>query len=178
MNPVITRNNPRIFPSRFCIVGCLILVAPTACHLGRLRDHSLPPEGSDLPILRQITRAHSHETRAMRIVIRDQAALARIPLTDVPVDFNKEMLLVVTLGRVPSDQYVVRIQRVWRKGGKLRVVTRLSRPAPDAPIVMASPYCIAIVPRCDLKVSGFLPEPPERDRTWSQSEWQTDLWKE
>ena len=129
----------------------------------------MPAEGDELPILRQIHGTHSHETRAMQLVIRDAATLAQVPLTDVPVDFSSEMLLVVTLGRVTSDQYSVNIDRVWREGPSLRVSSTVSAPPPGAPLVMASPYCIAVVPRCDLNITGFMPIPPKRVRPWQQS---------
>ncbi len=127
-------------------------------------------DGDDLPILRHAAAPHCHETRAMQVVVRDAAGLARIPLQDVPVDFDEEMLLIATLGRVPSDQYSVHIERVWREGHRLRVSVVVERPPPNAPLVVASPYCIAVVPRCDLNVEAFDPEPPRRERSWGQSE--------
>lgn len=122
-----------------------------------------------MPILRQVQGTHCHETLAMQLVIRDQATLARIPLQDLEVDFREEMLLIVTLGRVTSDQYSVRIGRVWRQKHELRVSVTVETPPVGAPIVMASPYCIAVIPRCDLNVAGFSPEPPRRSRSWGQS---------
>lgn len=126
-------------------------------------------DGAELPILRQVQGTHCHETLAVQLVVRDAATLARIPLQDIPVDFTREMLLIVTLGRVTSDHYSVRIGRVWRRGHQLRVGLTVESPSAEAPIVMASPYCIAVVPRCDLNVAGFSPEPPRRDRSWGQS---------
>jgi hypothetical protein len=128
-----------------------------------------PADGDELPILHQVQGTHSHETRAMQLVIRDPATLAQVPLADVPVDFAREMLLVVTLGRVTSDRCSVAIDRVWREEGHLRVSTVVTPPPAGAAIAMASPYCIAVVPRCDLNVAGFSPEPPARERTWDQS---------
>jgi hypothetical protein len=129
----------------------------------------IPPEGDELPILRQVHGTHCHETRAMQLVIRDPATLAQVPLTDVPVDFSQEMLLIVTLGRVPSDLYTVNIDRVWREGPHIRVSSTVTAPPPETPLIMASPYCIAVVPRCDLNILGFSPQPPTRKRPWQQS---------
>lgn len=106
----------------------------------------------------------------MQLVVRDQATLAQVPLVDVPVDFPKEMLLIVTLGRVTSNQYAVNIDRVWREGHQLRVSSTVTTPPPGSPLVLASPYCIAVVPRCDLNVAGFSPQPQVRTRSWQQSE--------
>jgi hypothetical protein len=130
----------------------------------------LPEEGETLPILHQAFGEHSHETRAMQLAIRNPETLALVPLCDVPVDFQKEMVLIITLGRVPSDQYAVRIDRVWREGRKLHVASTVQTPPPNAPIRMASPYCVAVIPRCDLNVADFETEPPSRDRSWGQSE--------
>lgn len=130
----------------------------------------LPAEGEELPILRQKTGTHSTELTAMQLVVREEAELARIPLTDIDVDFEQEMLLIVLLGRVPSDQYAVRIERVWREGRNLAVKTLVQRPGTSAPLSLASPWCVAVVPRCDLRVEGFATEPPPRKRTWGQSE--------
>lgn len=130
----------------------------------------IPANGDDLPILREFVRVHSHETRAMRLVIRDSAALAKVPLEQIPIDFNREMMLVITLGRVPSDRYRVRIDRVYRDGGELRVESSVVQPPEDSPLVPSSPYCIAVVPKCDLNVAQFSSNPPSRQRTWTQSE--------
>ena len=126
-------------------------------------------DGQDLPILNQVQGTHSNETRAMQLVIRDTISLSKVPIVDVPVDFSDQMMLIVTLGRMTSDQFSVKIDRVWREGYEIRVATTVNSPPPGAPIAMSSPYCIAIIPRSDLNVTGFLAEPPARVRTWSQS---------
>ena len=89
---------------------------------------------------------------------------------DVPVDFNREMLLIVTLGRVMSDQYAVEIDRVWQERSKVHVSTRVTQPAANAVPTVATPYCIAVVPRSDLNVDGFSATPPVRERSWGESE--------
>ncbi len=152
---------------------CLLLMSACLCS-GCLDpgggERPLPVDGEDLPILRQFAAAHSHETRAMQVVVRDLATLAKIPLHDVPVDLEEEMLLIVTLGRVHSDNYAVQIDRVWREGHHILVSVSVTTPDPGLPMTMASPYCIAVVPRCDLNVQDFDPEPPFRRRSWGQSE--------
>ena len=146
----------------------LFLSIGTACHDAQ-HDMQMPADGEELPILRQVTGAHSHETRAMHLVIRDPIALSQIPLQDVPVDFSSEMLLIITLGRVTSDQYAVAINRVWREGHVVKVAADVKYPTGQAAVAMASPYCIAVVPRCDLNVSGFSAQPPVRERSWEPS---------
>jgi hypothetical protein len=105
----------------------------------------------------------------MQLVVRDPGTLARVPIVDVPIDFEREMMLIVTLGRVTSDQYGAAIRRVWREGSKIKVETDVQQPPRNAPPAFASPYCIAVVPRCDLNVEGFETEPPTRARSWEQS---------
>ena len=148
------------------------LIATTlfACHQTRFSTGMLPADGEELPILHRIHGAHCLETRAMQIVVRDAATLAQIPLADVPVDFRSEMLLIVTLGQVTSDQYAVDITRVWRDRGILRVETVVTAPPPGVPVVMASPFCIAVVPQCALNVAEFATKPPLRSRAWQQDE--------
>ena len=147
-----------------------LLVLGSGCGNRTSDMRLLPAEGEELPILYQASGKHSHETSAMQLAIRNAQTLALVPLCDVPVDFQQEMVLIVTLGRVHSDQYAVRIDRVWREGHKLRVATTVQTPPANAPISMASPYCIVVIPRCDLNVADFDAEPPSRDRSWGQSE--------
>ena len=151
-----------------------ILIVALWVSVGACREYSegireLPLDGEELPILRQVCGTHSHEIQAMRVVVRDPETLARIPIQDVPVDFSHQMVLIVTLGRVTSDQYRVAIERVWRDGPTLRVRVVVSSPPTGSPTAMASPYCIAVVPQCDLNVAGFATEPPERTPSWQQS---------
>ena len=105
----------------------------------------------------------------MQLVVRDTETLAQVPLGDVPVNFAEEMLLVVTLGRVTSDEYSVNIDRVWREGARLRVDVNVEAPESTGRVAMASPYCIAVVPRCDLNVADFSATVPKRVRSWEQS---------
>lgn len=127
-------------------------------------------EPVEIPILRSAHGAHSHERRAMQLVIRDPATLAKVPIVDIPVNFDQEMLLVVTLGQVMSEEYAVVIDRVWQERSKVRVSTRVTQPSPGASPSIATPYCIAVVPRSDLNVAGFSATPPSRSRTWGTSE--------
>mgnify|MGYP000156239434 CR=1 FL=1 len=98
----------------------------------------------------------------MRLVVRDAGMLAQVPLVDIPVDFREQMVLIITLGRRLSDQYAVRINRVYRDGPRLRVDYEVTAPPPDAPLVVSSPFCMAVVPRCDLNVEDFSPALPLR----------------
>jgi len=140
-----------------------------ACHHPPHPGVAPPADGEELTILQHIQGTHSHETRPMRLVIRDTSTLAQVPLTAVTVDFNKEMLLVVTLGRVTSDQVAVAIRRVWRERGRLKAEIDVTPPPRGAPLAMSTPFCVAVIPRCDLNVEGFSVVPPARERSWEQS---------
>jgi hypothetical protein len=146
-----------------CLRICLAVAAGlTGCSEFNDRAAPLPAEGEELPILNQVAGTFSHEDRPMRLVIRDQALLSQVPLVDIPVDFRTQMLLVVTLGRRLSDEYQVQINRVWRDGPVLRVDYETRGPTADTPVVVSSPYCMAVVPRCDLNVDGFSATLPGR----------------
>ncbi|MCZ6683455.1 MAG: protease complex subunit PrcB family protein, partial [Planctomycetota bacterium] len=89
---------------------------------------------------------------------------------------DTEMLLVVTLGRRTSDRYEVRVSRVWRDRGVLRVEVSVQQPAPGGPIAVSSPYCVAVIPKCIFNVADFDHDPPDRTRTWQQSAPPTGQW--
>lgn len=152
------------------IAGLLLFLGVVGCNREGGIEQATSESTVELPILRSRNGVHSHENRAMQLVVRDAATLARIPIVDVPVNFDREMLLIVTLGRVMSDQYTVEIDRVWREKSKVRVSTRVTQPPAGAPPAIATPYCIAVVPRSDLNVSGFATSPPRRERSWGASE--------
>ncbi|MCB9854583.1 MAG: hypothetical protein H6818_02765 [Phycisphaerales bacterium] len=154
---------------RWSVVLMLVICVAGCGSESGVRD-SLPPDGAELPILRTWSRAHSHENRSMRLAIRNAEDLSQIPLDEFDIDFSKEMALIVTLGRMPSDQFHVRITGVRRHRGKLLADVEVIQPPGDVPLVVASPYCVAIIPRCDLPVDGFAVRPPARSRSWSQSE--------
>lgn len=120
----------------------------------------LPANGAELPILRQFIVDDSREHRRMRVVVRDAAGWSRLPLIDERIDFEREMALIVTLGRVVQRGYSVRITRVWRDGPVLRVEATVESPPSDAPPDICAPFCVAVIPRCDLRVAGFDPAPP------------------
>lgn len=153
---------PRLKQMRSQFAGALLagaLAGISACNDPRPSEQAVA-DGAELPILRQTIVADSHELRRIRAVARTRGAWARLALTDEEIDFDREMALIVTLGRSVGPQRGVRIARVWREGRQLRVETERLQPVDPSTVVVAAPFCIAIVPRCDLEVIGFLPEPP------------------
>jgi len=142
----------------------------TGCNAPSPRLRDLPPDGAELPILRQVQGVHCHETLPMQVVVRDAATWAQIPLVDILVDFDEEMLLVVTLGRQPTEDVRVEVEQVWRDGYRLRVQTRVTQPTHALTTTISTPFCVAVVPKCDLNVAEFSNAPPPRNRTWNPSE--------
>lgn len=116
-----------------------------------------PPPRTDVPILWEQSGTYSTLGRAVRLLIRDRAGLAQVPLTDIPVDFETQMVLVAGLGPTLSNEMGIRITRVWEEGGRLRVQERQVHPgAQKTPgVTRASPWTVVIIPRSDLNVEGF-----------------------
>lgn|GEM_PF-942035 len=167
-------NHPRrsrnVINSVITVTFVLAVFASTGCSfLNDPAPDTLPPDGVSLPILRQWSKPHCHENRPMRLTIRNARDLTQIPLEDFDVNFNEEMLLIVTLGRTYSDQYRIRFDELRREGGVLIPEITIQDPPTGAPLTVSCPYGVAVVPRCDLEVRGFSNRPPPRRRSWSQS---------
>lgn len=150
---------------RQVLAVAIVALAAAGCHEPPKLFVEQFDDGDTLPILKQIRGAHCSEYTHMKVVIRDPATFVKLPIVDIPVDFAREMLLLVTLGEVASDQYEIRIERVWREGNRIRVDVKVSPPPPDAPLVQAAPFCVAVVPRSNLNVADFATDPPQRRRT-------------
>jgi hypothetical protein len=114
-------------------------------------------DGQELPVLRQKSGAFSSITRRLRLVVHDPGTLAMLPVDPGPVNFSHEMVLLAAMGPTPSDDYAIRIRRVWREGSVLRARVEKRFPRPDAPrgSAPASPYHLVVVPRSELNVRGF-----------------------
>jgi len=146
-----------------------LLCALTAALAGCLSPERRPadtvrtlPAGEDLPILFQQRGTYCGVRDRLRVVVRDEAHMAMLPVP--PVDFSRQMVLFVTLGRVFSDRYGVRIERVWREGRVIRGAIEETYPPPGeaGPLRPCSPYHLVVVPRSELNVEGFATEIPAR----------------
>ncbi|HSA27471.1 MAG TPA: hypothetical protein P5159_13135 [Phycisphaerae bacterium] len=137
-----------------------VLLLPAACQFdGRPTD---PPQAEDIPILWQASGVYSHLTQRVRVVARDPAVLAQLPLTEVPVDFETQMVLVAGLGPTATNELGLRIERVWREGSTIRTQERRIHPGPElkAGVYPASPWTVIIIPRSDLNVAGYTDSVP------------------
>jgi len=147
---------------------------PTAASAGTIHRHDEVQQtsrirrggvaGEDLPILFQQRGTYCGVRDRLRVVVRDEARMAMLPVPAVPVDFSRQMVLFVTLGRVFSDRYGVRIERVWREGRVIRGAIEETYPPPGeaGPLRPCSPYHLVVVPRSELNVEGFATEIPAR----------------
>jgi hypothetical protein len=117
-----------------------------------------PVKRQALPILRGKAGNHSGLQVPVRMVIRDRATLAQVPLPYLPIDFDKEMVLLAALGTVPTEGYAVRITGVWREQMKIRVSVQTTPPQPakqHRKLNLCNPYHLVVVPRSNLNVEGF-----------------------
>jgi len=141
----------------------LLLTGLCGCYPDRVKPATAPAPGEDLPILWEASGTYSRLSRTVRIVARDRATLAQLPIAEVPVDFDSQMVLIAGLGPTPNDKLGIRIKRVWRDGSRIRVLERHIHPGFDqAPgLRPASPWTILVVPRSDLNVEGYSPRVPK-----------------
>jgi hypothetical protein len=155
-------------------IGCLAVVLVMAALAGvpgcveqgaGLFRNEPAPIIEEYPIFYQKAGKYCGAKREMRLVVRDQAHMAFVPVGDVPVDFNSQMVLFVTTGQVYSESYDIQIDRVWRQGRLVRVgITKTYPQAGEMGFPHpCSPYHLVVVPKSDLNVEGFVAEvtPPK-----------------
>jgi hypothetical protein len=142
------------------VLACVTLTGCTSPSGGMSRDASA---AEDIPILWQTSGTHSRLVRRTRILARDQATLVQVPLTEVPVDFETQMVLIDGLGATPSSEQGIRIVRVWRQGSRIRVQERPIHPGTDRNpgLEPASPWTAVVIPKSDLNVEGYSTQVPD-----------------
>ena len=130
----------------------------TGCLSGRSTAEPAPGDRlAALPILREHAAMSSPLGRAVRLVIRNDAEYARLPLVEMDVDFRREMVLLVGLGPTYTPRYGVRIRSVRGIGAVLRVETEIIpyEPAESLAPARGSPYHLVVVPWSERNVAGF-----------------------
>lgn len=142
----------------FCVVTGCLSVGLWGCS----NAASEPVLHEDIPITWEKSGTYSHLSRAVRILARDRATLAQVPITEVPVDFEREMVLIAGLGPTPSSERGIRITRVWADSGRLRVQETQLHPGTEQQpgLRPASPWSVAVIPRSDLNVEGYSVQVP------------------
>jgi hypothetical protein len=141
-------------PGSICGLGCGFAILLCGCS----STVSRPVQGpQDIPIEWHRSGAYSPLARPVRILARDRATLAQVPVTEVPVDFERQMVLILALGPTPSSDLGVQITRVWQEGLRLRVQEVQVHPGPDQRLGLnpGSPWTVAVIPRSDLNVQGY-----------------------
>ncbi len=138
-------------------VGGALLAGVTACNTHGPTTTREAEAAEDLPILWQRGGLYSRLSRRTRVVARDHGTLAQLPITEVPVDFRTQMVLIAGLGPTPNSEMGIAITRVWQEGTRIHVQEQPLHPGVDTTTGLepASPWTIAIVPRSDLNVDGY-----------------------
>jgi hypothetical protein len=152
----------RDHPTSSASLGLLAAVLLAGCAAGGPHPATAPADTEDIPILLQKSGSYARIARVVHVVARDRETLARLPITDVPVDFDTQMVLIIGLGPTPTDDIGVRIARVWRQGSRIRVQEHRIHPGAERAVGAepASPWTIAVIPKSDLNVEGFLTRVP------------------
>lgn len=158
--------NPRIARmSLLPLAGVVLcLVFPTGgCSMQRSPEMGGASSPEDIPILWQSSGTFSPIGRKVRVLARDAATLAQFPLTEIPVDFRTQMVLIAGLGPTPSSQQGIRIVRVWREGARIKVQERSIHPGAEqaSGLEPASPWTAVVIPRSDLNVEGYVTRVPD-----------------
>ncbi len=80
------------------------------------------------------------------------AAGGRAPGSLPEVDFSKDMVILVTMGRKNTGGYSIQITRVEPVGNKLRITVKRTSPPPGAMTIQAltAPFNMVAVPKSDL----------------------------
>ena len=140
-----------------------LILAGSGCSGQRTGEEREASAADDIPILWQTSGTYSRISRRARILVRDPATLARIPLAEIPVNFDTQMVLIAGLGPTATNEQGIRIVRVWRKGSKIHVQERPIHPGEDrAPgLRPASPWTAVVIPKSDLNVEGYTTHVPQ-----------------
>jgi hypothetical protein len=154
---------------RGCLAAAIALVTVIGCanQEGGLFRGEPAPVIEEYPVLYQKAGKYCGAKQEMRLVVRDQAHMSFVPVGDVPVDFNSQMVLFVTTGQVYAESYDIQIDRVWRQDRLIRVgITKSFPQAGEMSYPHAcSPYYLVVIPKSDMNVEGFATEvlPPKME---------------
>ncbi len=123
----------------------------------------LAPGGADSFPMRALAKgAFSALLEPKEEVIKDKAQWEKVWAKHITstktsekapeVDFAKEMVIAVALGRRSTGGYKVDVTKVEEASGKLRIVVTKSSPPPGAMAIQAltAPFCFVAIPKSDL----------------------------
>lgn len=142
------------------LVGTAAIVG---CQIDRSGPTTLPADAEELAILWRASGTYSRLAKAVRLVIRDAGTLAQVPLCEVPVNFETEMVLLAGLGPTPRSDCGIVIQHAYKQNGRIWVLERQVYPGSQMSpgLRPASPWTLVVVPRSDLDVEGYSSSPPK-----------------
>jgi hypothetical protein len=141
-----------------------VLLGAVGCQTTGVMDGADQLAAEEIPILWQESGTYSRLVRPVRILARDRATLAQVPLAEVPVDFDQQMVLIAGMGPTPHSGTGIRITRVWKEGRRIRVQERHIHPGlgEASGVEASSPWTIVVIPRSELNVQGYRPDVPAR----------------
>ncbi|MGM0766888.1 MAG: protease complex subunit PrcB family protein [Pseudomonadota bacterium] len=158
--------------------GCLLGLGMTAVVLaGCAANRSETPEGA--PLARQLTQSDHCGLAAPGLVYIDNVTqvdrLSGLPTRNLPldslkaVDFEREHLVLVSLGQKPTGGYGVTLEDSAIREGTLEVRVNVRQPAADAMVaqVLTTPCAVIAVTPADwqrISVSGAGMETLTRER--------------
>jgi len=121
-------------------------------------------DNQELPVLWEHSGHDDRIKTQVRYIAHDAQALAKIPLVDVPVDFETQMVLIASPGPVRSPDVTIRIRRLWTAGPRIRSQIEVIHPTAQQkrPLKLFSPYHLIVVPKSDRNVEGFTSSLPKR----------------
>lgn len=117
--------------------------------------------------------AFSGITEATQRIIKDRETWGQLwarhsgfrsPPEPIPaVNFDKEMVIVVTLGRQRTGGYAIEITRVQADGKHLKIFVKRSAPPPGAMTIQAltAPFLMVAIPRSGLPPEFVATKPDE-----------------
>ncbi len=132
------------------------LAGMASCRFDDLR-RDFPAEHEAMEPLRERVGTFSNLSRRVKWVIHSPGELALMPVDVGPIDFEREMVVLVGMGPTPSPDYAVRLKRLVRDAGVLRAEIEYLYPPDGAAgsASPASPYHAVVMPRSDLRIEGF-----------------------
>lgn len=120
--------------------------------------------GQELPLRTLAYGARSEISRSTNVVVRTQTEWNEFwrwhqgalfdPSAKIPtVDFEKEMVLAVTMGLRPTGGYAIKIKSVESTSTSLKIIVAQEVPTPDAIVTTAftAPFHFVAVPKSELK---------------------------
>ncbi len=134
------------------------LIVLTTVALTGLVVHAKAAEKAGVAIVQEWKGANSAQNARQRVVVKDQKAWEKTwsgmkgsiqPKPEAPkIDFNKNMVIAVFMGRKNTGGYSVKIVSIVEKE-KLIVTVKENSPPADAMVTMAltAPYHVVVVPK-------------------------------